>query len=187
MNPSKCAFFVTAGNFLKFLVHNWGVEIDKKKSRAIKALKKQKGVAALDRTDQFPQLQLFRENPVPYCSRQQRMKSFFRPTPVLQRIKNDLSEAPVLIPPRPGEPLRLYISSALNESLGAFWSQKNRDGNEQARSYLSRVLQGPEKNYSPVEKMCLCLYFAAVKVTRLCQGRRSSSLAQHKSSLAAFL
>ena len=49
MNPSKCVFGVIAGNFLKFLVHNRGVEIDKKKSRAIKALKKQKGVAALDK------------------------------------------------------------------------------------------------------------------------------------------
>ena len=45
--------------------------------------------------------------------------------------------------------LRLYISSASNESLGAFLSQKNGDGNEQARYYLSRALQGPEKNDSP--------------------------------------
>lgn len=46
---------------------------------------------------------------------------------------------------------RLYISSASNESLGAFLSQKNWDGNEQARYYLSRALQGQEKNYSPIK------------------------------------
>ncbi|CAN6723875.1 unnamed protein product [Malus baccata var. baccata] len=35
MNPKKCAFGVRAGNFLGFLVHQRGVEVDKNKSRAI--------------------------------------------------------------------------------------------------------------------------------------------------------
>jgi hypothetical protein len=35
MNPLKCAFGVTAGNFLGFLVHNRGIEVDKNKAKAI--------------------------------------------------------------------------------------------------------------------------------------------------------
>ena len=35
MNPSKCAFGVQAGNFLGFLVHNRGIEIDQNKAKAI--------------------------------------------------------------------------------------------------------------------------------------------------------
>ncbi|KAM1978609.1 hypothetical protein PS2_014717 [Malus domestica] len=35
MNPKKCAFGVRTGNFLGFLVHQRGVEVDKNKSRAI--------------------------------------------------------------------------------------------------------------------------------------------------------
>ncbi|CAN6719462.1 unnamed protein product [Malus baccata var. baccata] len=35
MNPKKCAFGVRAGNFLGFLVHQRGVEVDKNKARAI--------------------------------------------------------------------------------------------------------------------------------------------------------
>ncbi|KAM2127807.1 hypothetical protein ACFX1R_007669 [Malus domestica] len=35
MNPKKCTFVIRAGNFLGFLVHQRGVEVDKNKSRAI--------------------------------------------------------------------------------------------------------------------------------------------------------
>ena len=33
MNPAKCAFGVSAGNFLGFLVHSQGIEVDKKKKK----------------------------------------------------------------------------------------------------------------------------------------------------------
>lgn len=35
MNPKKCAFWVTAGKFLGFLVHNRGLEVDPNKAKAI--------------------------------------------------------------------------------------------------------------------------------------------------------
>ncbi|KAM1051566.1 hypothetical protein ACFX10_033003 [Malus domestica] len=35
MNPAKCAFNVSAGNFLGFLVHHCGIEVDDNKARAI--------------------------------------------------------------------------------------------------------------------------------------------------------
>ena len=37
MNPLKCAFGVSAGNFLGFLVHQRGIEVDKNKAKAIQA------------------------------------------------------------------------------------------------------------------------------------------------------
>ncbi|KAM0975196.1 hypothetical protein TB2_017885 [Malus domestica] len=35
MNLAKCAFGVSAGNFLVFFVHHRGIEVDDKKARAI--------------------------------------------------------------------------------------------------------------------------------------------------------
>ncbi|KAM1355855.1 hypothetical protein ACFX2H_029859 [Malus domestica] len=35
MNPTKCAFGVSAGNFLGFLVHHRGIEVNENKARAI--------------------------------------------------------------------------------------------------------------------------------------------------------
>jgi hypothetical protein len=39
MNPLKCAFGVTAVNFLRFLVHNRGIKVDKNKAKAILQVK----------------------------------------------------------------------------------------------------------------------------------------------------
>ncbi|CAL8168302.1 unnamed protein product [Prunus armeniaca] len=50
MNPKKCAFGVSVGNFLGFLVHQRGIEIDKNKAKAIidaPPPKNKKGVQSL--------------------------------------------------------------------------------------------------------------------------------------------
>ena len=35
MNPAKCAFGVSASNFLGFLVHSQGIEVDRNKTKAM--------------------------------------------------------------------------------------------------------------------------------------------------------
>ncbi|KAM1369982.1 hypothetical protein ACFX2F_040495 [Malus domestica] len=42
MNPAKCAFDVSAGNFLGFLAHHRGIEVDENKARAIIVLHPQR-------------------------------------------------------------------------------------------------------------------------------------------------
>jgi hypothetical protein len=38
MNPKKCAFDVSAGQFLGFLVHEWGIEIGLKIQEAVRTM-----------------------------------------------------------------------------------------------------------------------------------------------------
>ena len=38
------------------------------------------------------------------------------------------------------------------------------EGKEQVVFYLSRRLLDPETRYSPIEKLCLCLYFSCTKL-----------------------
>ncbi|XP_028093421.1 uncharacterized protein LOC114293538 [Camellia sinensis] len=52
-------------------------------------------------------------------------------------IKAYLAKPPVLMPPRKGKPLKLYIATA-EESLGVFLAQDDEEGKEQAVYYLSR-------------------------------------------------
>lgn len=79
--------------------------------------------------------------------------------------------------PRDGKPLRLYISAA-EESIGAALTQINEDGKEQAVYYLSRVLQGPEVQYTVIEKMCLYLSFAATKLRHYLLPRQTFVIAK---------
>ena len=76
---------------------------------------------------------------------------------------------PVLGAPIPGKPLVLYIA-AQEKSLGALVAQENEKGKERALYYLSRTLNGVELNYSPLEKMCLALFFAIDKLEHYMQA-----------------
>ncbi|BFG30706.1 hypothetical protein CerSpe_169800 [Prunus speciosa] len=69
----------------------------------------------------------------------------------------------MLIPPKRGRPLKLYISASEN-SIGSLLAQDNDDKKEQAVYYLSRILTATEWKYSPIEKLCLALYFTATKL-----------------------
>ncbi|CAN6695758.1 unnamed protein product [Malus baccata var. baccata] len=78
-------------------------------------------------------------------------------------IKAYLTSPPVLVPPKRGKPLKLYISSS-EKSIRSLLAQNNEGGKEQAVYYLSRSLTEVETRYSPVERLCLALYFTASKL-----------------------
>ncbi|CAL9012133.1 unnamed protein product [Prunus brigantina] len=89
--------------------------------------------------------------------------NFLEHQEALDDIKRYLSQPPVLMPPKRGKPLRLYISTS-EGSIGCLLAQNNESEREQAVHYLSRTLNMTELNYSPIEKLCLALYFAATKL-----------------------
>ncbi|CAL8992893.1 unnamed protein product [Prunus brigantina] len=173
MNPKKCVFGVSAGNFLGFLVHQRGIEIDKNKAKAIidaPPPKNKKGLQSL--LGQINFLRRFIANSAgkvePFSSLLKlKDEEKFRWDEVHQKafdsIKEYLTKPPVLIPPKRGRPLKLYIS-ALESSIGSLLAQDNDDKKEQAVYYLSRILTAIERKYSPIEKLCLALYFAATKL-----------------------
>ncbi|XP_059635256.1 uncharacterized protein LOC132277412 [Cornus florida] len=67
------------------------------------------------------------------------------------------------MPPRKKWPLKLYLSAA-EESIGSMLAQDNEHGKEQAVYYLSRVLTNVKCRYSSIEKLCLSLYYSAMKL-----------------------
>ncbi|KAM1013558.1 hypothetical protein ACFX2C_043669 [Malus domestica] len=79
------------------------------------------------------------------------------------QLKVALATPPVLVPPRRDKPLKLYVFAA-DESISCLLAQDTDAGREQAIFYLSRHLNPPEINYSPVKKLCLALFFAASKL-----------------------
>ena len=78
-------------------------------------------------------------------------------------IKYYLSTPPILMPPKRGRNLKLYISSS-ESSIGSMLAQDNDTGLKQAVYNLSRILTPVEQFYAPIERLCLSLYFASQKL-----------------------
>nr|MCH9869614.1 RNA-directed DNA polymerase [Serratia marcescens] len=171
MNPLKCAFGVSTGKFLGFVVKHRGIEIDPSKIKAItempppanlRQLRALQGklayirrfIANLSGKCQ-PFSHLMKKN-TPFIWDEKCQKAF-------DDIKQYLANPPVLAAPITGKPLILY-TAVTEESLGALLAQNNEEGKENALYYLSRRLQGAEFKYSLIEKYCLSLIFAVQKL-----------------------
>ena len=168
MNPFKCAFGVSSGKFLGFIVRYRGIEIDPQKIKAIldmpppqnpRELQSLQGKLAYIRrfiSNLAGRVHPFSRLRVPFIWDESCQRAF-------DSIKRYLTKPPVLSSPIKGKPLILYIA-ALPASLGALLAQHNEEGKEVALYYLSRTLVGSEHNYSAIEKLCLALVFAVKKL-----------------------
>jgi len=119
MNPNKCAFGVSARQFLSFMVHQRGIEISRRSIDAINKIvaptnkaKLQSLISKINFIRRFisnlsgkirsfsPLLKLKADEEFVWGEEQQL---------ALDEIKNYLSNPPVLVPPQQGKPFRLFI------------------------------------------------------------------------------
>jgi len=70
---------------------------------------------------------------------------------------------PILLPPLKDKVMKWYIA-ALDNTIGNMLAQKDENGVERAIYYLSRVLNDAKTRSYPSKKLCLCLYFACIKL-----------------------
>ena len=83
-----------------------------------------------------------------------------------EHIKRVLANPHIIVPfmqKKKKNPLKLYISIA-NESIGCLLAQDVKDGSERAIYYLSWLLNDVEIRCTPIEKLCLSLYYKYTKV-----------------------
>ncbi|KAK1668451.1 hypothetical protein QYE76_056610 [Lolium multiflorum] len=152
MNPLKCAFGVSAGKFLGFIIHQRGIEIDPGKIQAIQKVQAptckkdmQKFLGKVNYLRRFivnlsgkvdaltPILRLKNDDDFTWGSKQQE---------AFENIKLCLSTPPVLRAPKHGELFRLYI--AVEEGvIGAVLTQETEE-KEHVITYLSRRLLDAE-------------------------------------------
>ncbi|XP_073120324.1 uncharacterized protein [Henckelia pumila] len=177
MNPLKCAFGVTSGKFLGFIVRHRGIEIEQAKidailkmpgPRNIHELKSLQGKLAYIRrfisnlAGRCQPFSLLMKKGVPFKWDESCENAF-------KSIKDYLMKPPVLAAPVPERQLTLYIT-AQERSVGALLAQDNDDGKEAALYYLSRMMTPNELNYSPIEKLCLALIFVIQKLKHYFQA-----------------
>ena len=175
MNPKKCAFGVTAGQFLGFLVHERGIEIGLKSQEAVQTMKPpttKKELQSLigkinfvrrfisnlsGRIEPFMGLVKIKSDEEFYWGAEQQR--------AFDDIKEYLSKPPVLVPPRQDRPFYIYLSVA-DTSIASVVVQIY-DGLEKVTFYLSRRMLDAETRYPEIEKLCLCLYFTCSKLRHI--------------------
>jgi ribonuclease HI len=175
MNPKKCTFGVTAGQFLGFLVHERGIEIGLKSQEAVRTMvpptnKKElqqligkinfvrRFISNLSgRIEPFMELVKIKTNEeFRWGAEQQR---------AFEEIKDYLSRPPVLMPPQQDRPFYIYLSVG-DTSIASVVVQLY-DGKERVVFYLSRRMLDAETRYSDMEKLCLCLFFTCTKLRHI--------------------
>src|SRR5256712_4112984 len=80
-----------------------------------------------------------------------------------EKIKDYLTHPPILSPPKPGNPLVLYMSVE-DLGVGAMLAQANESEAEHAIYYISKKLSPNEIKYSLIEKTCLAVVWAIKKL-----------------------
>jgi ribonuclease HI len=172
MNLKKCAFDVTAGQFLSFLVHEGGIEIGLKSQETIKIMvlpttKKelQQLIGKINFVRRFisnlsgriePFMELVKikaSDEFHWGAEQQR---------AFEEIKEYLSKPPMLVPLQQDKPFYIYLS--LGDTSIASVVIQVHDGKERVVFYLSRRMLDVETRYPEIEKLCLCLFFTCTKL-----------------------
>ena len=74
-------------------------------------------------------------------------------------IKEYLLHPPILVPPKHGKPLLLYLS-IIGEAVGSMLAKEDDEKNEKAIYYLSKRFYDYETRYTPIEKSCFALVWA---------------------------
>ncbi|GJV20773.1 reverse transcriptase domain-containing protein [Tanacetum coccineum] len=99
-------------------------------------------------------------------------KSDFHWTPeaeqAFKQLKQHLAKLPMLVAPKPKEELIMYLSASYGAISAVLMTE--RDTVQTPVYFVSRALQAPELNYTPMEKLVLALVCAAKRLRRYFQA-----------------
>ncbi|XP_019096313.1 PREDICTED: uncharacterized protein LOC104767301 [Camelina sativa] len=167
LNPAKCSFGVTSGEFLGYLVTKRGIEANPKQISALTNLPSPRNtrevqrltgrIAALNRfisrsTDKcLPFYQLLRSNKK--FEWDEKCESAF------QELKHYLATPPVLAKPDQGETLYLYIAVSGSAVSGVLIKEDR--GEQHPIFYVSKSLDGAELRYPTLEKLAYAVVISA--------------------------
>ena len=166
LNPSKCAFEVTTGKFLGFMVSHRGIKVNPEKVWAILELTPPKTVKEVQSLNgKIAALNRFISKAMDKCLPFFRsLKKSFEWTDECQQafenLKVYLSSSPLLSPSRLGEELYLYL--VISQAAVSAALVREEDGSQKPVYFTSRAFQGTEERYPQMEKLA----FALVTTTR---------------------
>ena len=168
LNPAKCAFGVSAGKFLGFIVNHRGIEANPDKIKAVLDMPPPSGIKEVQRlTGRIVALSRFVSRASDKCQPffQVLKKAFQWDTKCEEAFsasKTYLSSPPILVSPIEGELLTLYL--AVSDFSTSVVLVKDKDRVQHPVYYYSRALREAEERYPRMEKLILALVTAARKL-----------------------
>jgi ribonuclease HI len=171
-NPKKCAFGVSTGQFLGFLVYERGIEIGLKSQEAVRTMvppttkrELQQLIGKINFVRRFISNLSGRIEPFMELVKIKANEEFrwgVEQQQAFEEIKEYLSKPSVLVPPQQDRPFYVYLSVG-DTSIASVVIQVH-DNKERVVFYLSRRMLDAETRYPDIEKICLCLFFTCTKL-----------------------
>nr|XP_023895777.1 uncharacterized protein LOC112007641 [Quercus suber] len=183
LNPSKCAFGVSSGKFLGFMVSNRGIEANPDKIRAILNMKPPTNVKEVQSlTGRVAALNRFVSKATDKCLPFFKvLRKAFEWTDECQKafedLKTYLTEAPLLSPSVQGEQLYLYLAVTPHAVSSAL--VREEDKVQRPVYYTSKALRGAEGRYPLMEKLAFALITASRKLRHYFQAHVINVMTDH--------
>ncbi|KAL5549382.1 hypothetical protein UlMin_004613 [Ulmus minor] len=170
LNPSKCAFGVSSGKFLGFMVNHRGIEANPAKIQALLDMEPRRKIKEVQRlTGRIAALNRFISRATdrckPFFQALRKGKDFIWTADCeqsFQDLKSYLGRPPLLSKPHEGDSLILYLAV----SKGAVSSAlvREEDGVQWPIYYTSKSLLDAKTRYPEIEKLALALMVVARKL-----------------------
>jgi hypothetical protein len=162
LNPEKCVFGVPRSMLMGYIISQWGIEPNPKKVSALdrmgpigdlKGVQKVLGcVATLSRF-----ISRLGEKGLPLYRLLKKHEHFswtVEAQEVLDKPKVTLTHAPILTPPRRGEPLYLYIAATTQVVTAVIVVERTKEGHtlpvQMPVYYISKVLSETKARYPQI-------------------------------------
>ena len=168
LNPAKCAFGVSVGKFLGFIVNHLGIETNPDKIKAVLDMPSPSSIKEVQRlTGRIAALSRFVSRASDKCQPFfQVLKKAFqwdaKCEEAFSALKTYLSSPPILVSHVEGELLTLYLAVSYFSTSAVLVRDKERV--QYPVYYCSLALRGAEERYSRMEKLILALVTAAQKL-----------------------
>ncbi|KAL5581058.1 hypothetical protein UlMin_013500 [Ulmus minor] len=170
LNPSKCAFGVSSGKFLGFMVNHRGIEANPAKIQALLDMEPPRKIKEVQRlTGRIAALNRFISRATdrckPFFQALRKGKDFIWTADCeqsFQELKSYLGKPPLLSKPHEGDSLILYLAVSKRAVSSAL--VREEDGVQWPIYYTSKSLLDAETRYPEIEKLALALMVAARKL-----------------------
>ena len=168
LNPTKCAFGVSVGKFLGFIVNHRGIKANPDKIKAVLDMPLPSGIKEVQRlTGRTATLSRFVSRASDKCQPlfQVLKKAFQWDTKceeAFSALKTYLSSPPILVSSIEGELLTLYL--VVSDFSTSVVLVRDKERVQYPVYYCSRALRGAEERYPRMEKLILALVTAARKL-----------------------